>query len=535
MKQVTFTIVVLIAVVALFVLVTAQQEATSGSKPAPIKMDPSSQVSNQPQTPLAGAELFKQNCAVCHGENGRGDGTASAYLFPKPRDFTRAIYKIQSTPVGDLPTDEDLFKTLTHGMPGSAMPSFAHLPEQDRKHLVDHIKSLAVIILEDGTQVRPFEMWDKRVIAVPAEPPVTAQTLKQGRELYVKKGCINCHGDTGRGDGPSAQAGFKDDWGYPIIANNFTRGIYKGGGETRDIYLRFSGGMGGTPMPSFKDIMNDEERWAMVQYVRSLAGNKVAAQSSQKRLVARRVSQPFVLNPNHPIWDKIEPVEIPLMLTWQRQEAPETLRVRIAHNGSHLAYLLEWDDPTVNSSVIRPQDFTDGVAVETSEANPPPQFTMGEKGKPVHICFWRMDRQMDMARFADIEWAYPGMVSDGIDHERVEKRSPWSDPDFFSGRAAGNTMSNPARLTAVESLKAEGFGTLAPLPEDHWVEDGVGVWTNGTWRVIIRFPMTGMGAHEKLYAPGSTVPVAFAVWDGARQDRNGKKLVTPWQTLEIEK
>jgi mono/diheme cytochrome c family protein len=49
-----------------------------------------------------------------------------------------------------------------------------------------------------------------------------------------------------------------------------TGGQFRGGGERQDLYLRFVGGMDGTPMPSFKDSVAGDERWALVDYVRSL-------------------------------------------------------------------------------------------------------------------------------------------------------------------------------------------------------------------------------------------------------------------------
>lgn len=38
--------------------------------------------------PVKGKEIYKLNCASCHGETGTGDGIAATYLPTKPRDFT---------------------------------------------------------------------------------------------------------------------------------------------------------------------------------------------------------------------------------------------------------------------------------------------------------------------------------------------------------------------------------------------------------------------------------------------------------------
>src|SRR5688572_515008 len=90
----------------------------------------------------AGRLVYDQHCAACHGVNGDGNGPASVWLFPKPRNFNSGLFKIQSTPPGSPPTDEDLFQTVTRGMPGSSMPSFTYLSEQDRKEVVQYVKQL---------------------------------------------------------------------------------------------------------------------------------------------------------------------------------------------------------------------------------------------------------------------------------------------------------------------------------------------------------------------------------------------------------
>src|SRR5574337_2087133 len=68
-----------------------------------------------------GKALYEKKCVVCHGAEGMGNGKAEFVLFPKPRNFTKGIYKIRSTTT--LPTDTDLFRTITRGIPGTAMPS----------------------------------------------------------------------------------------------------------------------------------------------------------------------------------------------------------------------------------------------------------------------------------------------------------------------------------------------------------------------------------------------------------------------------
>src|SRR5215471_21181242 len=111
-----------------------------------IVLSPGSALSSEPAAPetkiQAGRAVYLQHCAACHGVNGDGSGPASVWLFPRPRNFNAGMFKIKSTPGTALPTDEDLFNTVTRGMPGSSMPSFTYLGEQERRQAVQYVKSL---------------------------------------------------------------------------------------------------------------------------------------------------------------------------------------------------------------------------------------------------------------------------------------------------------------------------------------------------------------------------------------------------------
>ncbi len=470
------------------------------------------------QTPASGMqhglELYGAHCAVCHGSDGSGDGPAAYLLFPKPRDFTRAYFKIRSTRSGSLPTDEDLYQTVTSGMPGSAMPSFKWLSEADRHALVRVVKSFS----------KDFERLEPEPLpAVSAPPPADGTTLALGAEKYRELGCGKCHGERGRGDGPSA-AELQDDWGYPIRPNDFTRGIYKGGGSEHDIYVRFAGGMDGTPMPSYEGTATAGEIWALVRYVKSLAGAKVAVQPTTGRLVARRIESPLPSDPNDRRWRDVEEFRIPLMLLWQRQRATDQVGVRAVHDGESLALLLTWDDPTAAWSVLRGEDFADGVAVQFSLSTSPPHFSMGAEGGLVNIWHWRADRQLDLAARRRLESTYPASASDQY----------VGAPHFVTAEDAGNLAAAPSLFSAVQDLNAEGFGTLTAQPASAQNVGGSGVWDSGQWRVVVRRVLRSEDKGDVTLSIGEVFPIAFAVWDGDRADRDGQKAVTTWYELEIE-
>ena len=75
--------------------------------------------------------LYREHCAHCHGVTGGGMGPTAATLNPYPRDFRMGKYKFKSTPLGKAPTRDDIRRILINGIPGTAMPSFRLLLDQD--------------------------------------------------------------------------------------------------------------------------------------------------------------------------------------------------------------------------------------------------------------------------------------------------------------------------------------------------------------------------------------------------------------------
>jgi cytochrome c oxidase cbb3-type subunit I/II len=208
-----------------------------------------------------GREVFTDHCVGCHGTRGDGAGPAATFFSPLPRDFTTAVFKFRSTPSGSLPTDGDLFSTITRGVRWTAMPTWHEVTDKERIAVVAYIKSLSKRWQEDA--VEP-------ALALPPAPKATPELLVRGKALYAQAKCAECHGESGRGDGPSADS-LQDDVQRSIRPTDFTRGQLKTGGSVRDVYRTMTTGLDGTPMPSFADSMSDEERWAIAYYVLSLS------------------------------------------------------------------------------------------------------------------------------------------------------------------------------------------------------------------------------------------------------------------------
>ena len=213
-----------------------------------------------------GKEVYTRRCAGCHGTKGDGKGTSATFLNPKPRDFTTGVFKFRSTANKDsLPTDGDLYVTLTHGLWGTSMPSMQELPDRQRWAVVQYIKTFS-------------DRWEKEeaghVISIPVEGPPSPTSIRDGKATF-QSNCALCHGDAGKADGPLAGPGMLiDDWGEPVKPADLSLpagapgGVKLGHGGAQ-LFKTIVTGIGGTPMPPF-DSLPAEEVWNVVHYVQSL-------------------------------------------------------------------------------------------------------------------------------------------------------------------------------------------------------------------------------------------------------------------------
>ncbi len=489
-----------------------------------------------------GKALFQKQCAACHGNEGRGDGPAAYLLSPRPRDLRAARYRLVSTWEG-VATDDDLFRTITRGIPGSAMPSWGHLSEADRWALVRFVRTLGEKPVEIAAPSPPGPGGGvgKGVIGVPPEPADASTNLEQGRQMF-QDACASCHGPLGKGDGPQE---LKDEEGRPTKARDLTSGVFKSEPTPENLFRRIVTGMPGTPMTGNDWAHADGAGWYLVRYVLSLSSPEMRERAEMRRyqIKARRVEK----LPQHPddwLWTEVEPVHLHLMPLWWRYTRPEEVVVKAVHDGKDIALLLSWADDTHDATAIRPQDFRDAAAVSFPIKGEPPFFAMGEPGSPVNVWMWKAERQADLDQaFQDIEREYPNL---GIDSYPNLERGPLeqphryaltvdADPTFVTAWGVGNIVADPERKDAAEDLSAQGFGTLRARATKDQKLRSQGVWSIGSYRVMLRRSLAGDGADSVPLAPGKTTPVSFGIWDGHYGDRDGKKSVTIWQDLSIER
>ncbi|HXR33775.1 MAG TPA: cytochrome c [Verrucomicrobiae bacterium] len=242
-------------------VVPAQQADQSAAKPS---KHMESHIGNLTGHSEAGADLYYRYCWGCHGARGNGDGDNAPYISPQPRNFVAGTFKCRSTPTGTLPLDTDLYDTLGRGFNFTNMPSWAALTAQNRADLVAFIKTFSARWVTE----KPADP-----IPIPAEPKLTVESIKHGGELFQKLECWKCHGQEGRGDGPSAST-LTDSNDQPIRPYNFTTSNRSKCGRTNaDLYRIFMTGLDGTPMPSFADVVKPEDAWDLVHYLRTLQVN----------------------------------------------------------------------------------------------------------------------------------------------------------------------------------------------------------------------------------------------------------------------
>ena len=262
--------------------------------------------------------LFRRHCAHCHGITGDGAGPTAGFLRPYPRDFRRGVFKFTSTGPAQKPTIEDLKKTLKHGIPGTAMPSFVLLPEVEIDALVEYVRYLStrgqvedsLLLYIDNEEDLPetrdavldevmlvVNLWkqakdnvvvpDVKVLPPRDNSEALAASIARGRTLFrdaKTAQCIKCHGPTGLGDG-NDESGLFDDWNkvkdpaHPerwalprqeLRPRNLRLGVYHGGRSPADLYRRIFAGIKGTPMPAAGKVLKPAQIWDLVNYVRQL-------------------------------------------------------------------------------------------------------------------------------------------------------------------------------------------------------------------------------------------------------------------------
>jgi mono/diheme cytochrome c family protein len=234
--------------------------STRPKKPVPV-------AENEAERIARGKVYFEWSCSPCHGIGGKGNGPIAANLRNLPRDLTLGVYKNRSTASGQLPTDYDIYRSITAGVHTSSMPPFSQIDPKVRWMLVAYVKTLS-------TRFSDSEEYPLDTVKLSKPLPVTPAGLAQGRKIYVAMKCYDCHGNFGRGDGAAAPTQH-DDAGHYVASTDLTnRSAYKFASNVSDVYRIFSTGLNGVPMPSYTNSLSDDERWHLANYVWALQNHE---------------------------------------------------------------------------------------------------------------------------------------------------------------------------------------------------------------------------------------------------------------------
>ncbi len=471
--------------------------------------------------PARAEPLFARHCAACHGARGAADSALAALLHPPPRSFALASFNLVSTTNG-VPTDDDLMRAIERGMPGSTMPSFSWMPADDLRLLARHVRTLAItghVAMRASSAASAGRAFDAvraqaaaerqlrpgDVIPVPEPATVDATVLARGRELFVER-CAACHGPDGRGFGEVPSWSERSEVVWP---RDLTKGVLKGGASHRDLYWRIAGGMPAAGMPPTR--LAERDLAAVVEFVRTLLPGDAEDNLVQRRsqLIAPRVTSPVPTDPDDARWRPAPLVLAPLQ--WH-DKAVHVAEVTFVHDGRELAALLRWPDATRDD--VPTGIFPDGAALQIADDFDPPAIAMGTPGQPVHIWHWQAFRPAEFA--GDLDSFLPRPDGSRADVPLQRRPAAFDAPSNNAVRAHGRGAGD---LRPFRAADAE----LAARPR----------WRDGTWSLVLRWPLAGRGHEDLAIAPGARVHIACAVWNGAARDRGASKSISVWHRLDL--
>ena len=244
-----------------------------------------------------GQGVYMKRCYQCHGVAGDGRGPVAESLYPRPRDYTKGVFKFTSTGFGVKPLRSDLVSTLHRGIAGTSMPSFRLLSEAEIEAVVDYVivlsrrgelemllageaeasEELAEDVIAEYVDVVSSRWKEAGSLPTPPlspQPELTLERAQRGRAAFLASGCAKCHGEDGRGHTKDNIG--RDVWNNTTRAADLTSGMLRGGQQPLDVYRRILNGINGTPMPGFRSVLeSDPERaWDLVSYVLEISGRR---------------------------------------------------------------------------------------------------------------------------------------------------------------------------------------------------------------------------------------------------------------------
>lgn len=484
--------------------------------------------SNIPEDPMPevtedfiaqGREIYITRCSFCHGLIGDGNGPAADYLDPRPRDFTLGTFKFRTTESGELPTDNDLFRTVSRGLTGTAMQAFDNevikngLTENERWAVIAYIKTFAFEFADP--EFDPIK--NGMVVSLPSDrPPYSEEIVLKGKAVFEHAKCWECHGKLGRGDG---QKSFDrtDDWGFPIRIRNVTHPWkIKAGSEVEDIYMRFSTGILGTPMPSFVDALSEEDRWYLANYIKSLQHER----TNHQVLSALKTEGDLPNDPLDTRWKDAAPMDIRLAgqvigaPRWQNNSI-DMVTIKALFNSEKIAFLIVWDDP-----------FKDTIHDVSQELDTAALGQVGGYSSYV-LANDQVPRKLDTFRDS-VALQFPSKPTAGT-----------KKPHFFRGSA-----SEPVQLWIWQS-DSRGKSVIEAVArgwkQDYRIQDeekqqvmGNAVWQEGRWHVLMTRLLLTDDNNDVQFHTGQFIPMSINVWDGSNGEHGLLMSLSSWYFVVLQ-
>ena len=540
-------------------LVSAQEDVPEGFKSQGLPAQhPAEQIE-------AGKRVYFTKCVWCHGVDGAGDGPGADRLWPRPRNFNAGTFKIRHTASGELPLiDVDLMQTVTHGLPGSAMPSWEGiLTDQQRKDVLAFVTE--ELVKDRDWQDEEFETFTVLDLEKLPPKPATPESIKRGAELVVEKKCIECHGLEGRGDGNAFN--LKDDWGFPIQPADWHkcwnfRGSRQDPYNVKNIFRTFSTGINGTPMPSFADNTSVDERWDIANYVNSLCEreneiNIAGGQVTDEIATTLSTGKPLPVDiltdkpkANFVVPSKFTEGELPtdemderwktaprrwIALGGQITHKPRNFVNRIddawvqsIYNETHISFLFQWDDRTKSVMEDEPEWYHTEVNLEDYGVVEQPPGGSKFEDDPEHPDSIAA-QQNQYAVFNDaIAFEFPVKWQ-----ELPAPRKPrylWGDDkfsmDITKWSADGNLRAYTGTGWDQELGEREDFAEEITIAKAEWKD--------GRWTVLIHRPIKGDYEEDAYLQAGKYIPMVFFAWDGHNGDAGRKMAVSAFYYLVME-
>jgi mono/diheme cytochrome c family protein len=489
----------------------------------------------------AGRELYDQYCSQCHGAQGDGQGEAAPRVKPEPRDFTSGKYKFRTTPSGLLPTDADIAKVIKEGLPYTSMPGWPNFSPSQIQNIIYHLKTFSEDFADPEMYGDPID--------VPEPPPSSEESIQHGRVVYEEQGCAACHGDQGRGDGRSALT-LVDDWGKHIRPADMTqRWTFRGGPTRKDMFRTFSTGLNGTPMPSYFDSLQVEDRWDLVNYMESLGDGDAPDYSSL--LLVSYLDDEIETAAGPSQFDGAPRARFPLVgqvTEPGRNFYPSTTSIEVQgiYNRTEIAFLLRWHDMQAETAgsngpdLVVPlwdEDQPGGAAADEGEEGDfwgdeveeeEGDFWGDEAVEEEDDDFWGEEEgDLDSVgiggEFSDaVALQFPSQLPTGI-------RKPY----FLYGDTQNSVdlwFVDLARATRVQQFVGRGSDSLErSMVDDFEISSG---YDNGEWYVILKRELRSTGGIN--FQQDQYVPLAFSIWDGFNRERGNKRALSAWFYLYVE-